>query len=38
MVMKNIQVKIEWEHDYKKGLQIVKDQKKPMFLDFFKDG
>ena len=27
-----------WENDYQKGLKLSQDEKKPMFLDFFKEG
>jgi hypothetical protein len=29
---------IEWIRDYEKGLEKARAEKKPMFLDFFKDG
>lgn len=29
---------IVWEKDYQRGLKICRDEKKPLFLDFFKKG
>ena len=32
------ETKINWIHDYEKGVGRARDEKKPLFLDFFKDG
>ena len=32
------EVKINWVYNYEEGLERVQDEKKPLFLDFFKDG
>ena len=29
---------INWINDYEEGLGRARDEKKPLFLDFFKDG
>jgi hypothetical protein len=29
---------IQWIHDFDEGLKQAGDAKKPLFLDFFKDG
>lgn len=29
---------IIWENDYDKGLKLSQDEKRPVFLDFFKEG
>jgi hypothetical protein len=29
---------IKWIDDYEAGLERARDEKKPLFLDFFKDG
>lgn len=29
---------VQWLDNYEEGLERVRDQEKPMFLDFFKDG
>ena len=29
---------INWIRDFEKGLDRARDEKKPLFLDFFKDG
>lgn len=29
---------IKWMNDFEKGLERARDEKKPLFLDFFKDG
>ncbi len=34
---KEKQAKIEWMHEYEKGLQAAKEQGKPLFLDFYAD-
>jgi hypothetical protein len=30
--------KISWINDYEEGMGRARDEKKPLFLDFFKDG
>ncbi len=32
------EVKVNWIRDYAEGLGRAQDEKKPLFLDFFKDG
>ena len=32
------QTKINWINDYEEGLERAREEKKPLFLDFFKDG
>ncbi len=29
---------VQWQHDFDAGLKQAADAKKPLFLDFFKDG
>jgi hypothetical protein len=29
---------IVWENDYQKGLKLSQSEKKPVFLDFYKEG
>ena len=29
---------IVWENDYQRGLKLCREEKKPLFLDFFKKG
>ncbi|MCJ8499722.1 thioredoxin family protein [Desulfatitalea alkaliphila] len=30
--------RVKWLNDYDAGLEACRERKKPMFLDFFKDG
>lgn len=30
--------KVQWSNDYESSLKKAGDEKKPLFLDFFKDG
>lgn len=32
------ETKINWLNDYEESLGRARDEKKPLFLDFFKDG
>ncbi len=32
------ETKINWINDYEEGLGRARDEKKPLFFDFFKDG
>jgi hypothetical protein len=36
--MEIIKSAIVWENDYQKGLKLSQSEKKPLFLDFFKEG
>ena len=32
------ETKINWTTDYQQGVERSREEKKPLFLDFFKDG
>jgi len=32
------EIKVQWIGDYDRGIEKARDEKKPLLLDFFKDG